>query len=112
MVQKNLAGWQTTQRDKKNKEITSFKKLKSFLFKVPFRRSGPSNKVLFVPCDNILLRARHLHHHRSPSAAHLRSHTKNMTAKQVQSNPVHVGAIQSARINGVFVLRGLNLEKM
>ena len=32
---KHLAGWQTTQRGKKNKEITSFKKLINFLFKVP-----------------------------------------------------------------------------
>ena len=35
--QKHLAGWQTTQRDKKNKEITSSKKVIFFVFKVPLR---------------------------------------------------------------------------
>ena len=44
---KQLAGWQTTQRGKKNREITSFRKLIYFLFKVPLRRL-PSGKVFFL----------------------------------------------------------------
>ena len=52
---KHLAEWQTTQRGNKNKEITSFKKLISFLFKVPLRLL-PSNKVIFVSCDRLVQR--------------------------------------------------------
>ena len=52
---KHLAGWQIMQWSKKNKEITSFKKLISFLFKVPLL-CLPSSKVVFVPHDCILQR--------------------------------------------------------
>ena len=56
MIQKkHLAEWQTTQRGNKNKETTSFKKLISFLFKVPLRLL-PSNKVIFVSCDRLVQR--------------------------------------------------------
>ena len=41
---KHLAGWQIMQWSKKNKEITSFKKLISFLFKVPLL-CLPSSKM-------------------------------------------------------------------
>ena len=50
MGKKHLAGWETTQWVKKNKKTTSFKKLISFLFKVPLR-CLPSSKV-FEPCDD------------------------------------------------------------
>lgn len=52
---KHLAEWQTTQRGKKNKEITAFKKLISFLFKVPLRLLQ-SSKVIFVSCDRLVQR--------------------------------------------------------
>lgn len=39
--------------NQKNKEITSFRKLMSFLFKVP-QRCLPSSKVFFRPCDRFL----------------------------------------------------------
>lgn len=44
------------QRGKKNKKITSIKKLISFLvMAIPHR--SPSSKVSFVPCDHIVQRA-------------------------------------------------------
>ena len=49
---KHLAVWQTTQRGKKNKEITLSKRQTSFLFKVPLP-CLPSSKVFIVPCDHI-----------------------------------------------------------
>ena len=57
---KHLAGWQTTQWVKKNKKSTSFRKLISFLFKVPLR-CLPSGKV-FEPCDSLSAKGRPLHH--------------------------------------------------
>ena len=45
-----IAGWQTTQWGKEYKEMTSFRKVISFLFKVSLRRL-PSSKVFFLPCD-------------------------------------------------------------
>ena len=50
MGKKHLAGWETTQWVKKNKKTTSFKKLISFLFKVPLR-CLPSSKE-FEPCED------------------------------------------------------------
>lgn len=41
---------------KKNKEIASFKKLTTFLLKVPLRHL-PSSKVIFVSCDRLVQRA-------------------------------------------------------
>ena len=55
-TKKHLAEWQTTQRGKKNKEIASFKKLTTFLLKVPLHHL-PSSKVLFVSCDRLVQRA-------------------------------------------------------
>ena len=49
---KHLAVWQTTQRGKKYKEITLFKRQTYFLFKVPLL-CLPSSKVFVVPCDHI-----------------------------------------------------------
>ena len=49
---KHLAVWQTTQRGKKYKEITLFKRETYFLFKVPLL-CLPSSKVFVVPCDHI-----------------------------------------------------------
>ena len=54
---KHLGGWQTTQKGKINKAITSFKKLISFLFKVSLG-SFPSSKVVLyhvtVFCKGLL----------------------------------------------------------
>ena len=44
--EKHLAGWQTRQRGKKNKEITSFNKANILSFQGPLRRL-PSNKGFF-----------------------------------------------------------------
>ena len=50
---KHLAvSWQTTQRGKKNKEITLSKRQIYFLFKVPLL-CLLSSKVFIVPCDHI-----------------------------------------------------------
>ena len=64
MVKKNLVGWETTQRGKKNKEMTSFKKTNVLSFQC-LTASLPSIKGLFfVTCDRILQRA--LYHLRKP----------------------------------------------
>ena len=50
MVQKKTPCWMANDAEGQEKqEITTFKKLISFLFKVPLRRL-PSSNVIFIPC--------------------------------------------------------------